>query len=61
MARELGYTTCWIERRQGQQGFGGTPAPKVVAKPDFHFSSLKQLADAVDAELVAGVKTATAA
>lgn len=57
IARELGYTTCWIERRQGQQGFGGSPTPKVVTKPDFHFATLKQLADAVDAELAA---TATA-
>lgn len=61
VARELGYTTCWIERRQGQTGFGGTPEPKVLTKPDFHFSSLKQLADAVDAELAAGLKTASAA
>lgn len=51
IAVELGYATCWIERRQGQNGFGGTPKPKVVTKPHFHFSSLKQLADAVDAEL----------
>jgi putative hydrolase of the HAD superfamily len=51
VAVELGYTTCWIERRQGQAGFGGTPKPKTVTKPHFHFASLKQLADAVDAEL----------
>jgi putative hydrolase of the HAD superfamily len=50
VARELGYSVCWIERRQGQKGFGGTPTPKVVTKPDLHFSTLKQLADAVDAE-----------
>lgn len=61
VAKELGYTTCWIERRQGQNGFGGTPEPKVLTKPDFHFSSLKQLADAVDAELAAGIQTASAA
>ncbi|MGR9244120.1 HAD-IA family hydrolase (plasmid) [Rhizobium leguminosarum] len=61
IAKDLGYTTCWIERRQGQQGFGGTPEPKVLTKPDFHFSSLKQLADAVDAELAAGIQTASAA
>lgn len=61
VAKELGYTTCWIERRQGQKGFGGTPEPKVVTKPDYHFSSLKQLADAVDAELAAGIQTASAA
>jgi putative hydrolase of the HAD superfamily len=51
IAAELGYRTCWIERRQGQKGFGGTPEPKKLTKPDFHFSSLQQLADAVDAEL----------
>ncbi len=51
VAKAEGYTTCWIERRQGLKGFGGTPDPKVLTKPDFHFSSLKQLADAVDAEL----------
>lgn len=53
VAKELGYTTCWIERRQGMNGFGGSPTPKMVTKPDFHFSTLKQLADAVDAELAA--------
>ena len=51
VAKAEGYTTCWIERRQGQKGFGGTPDPKVLTKPDFHFCTLKQLADAVDAEL----------
>jgi putative hydrolase of the HAD superfamily len=51
VAVALGYTTCWIERRQGQAGFGGTPKPKTLTKPHFHFASLKQLADAVDAEL----------
>lgn len=51
VAKAEGYTTCWIERRQGLKGFGGTPDPKVMTRPDHHFSSLKQLADAVDAEL----------
>jgi putative hydrolase of the HAD superfamily len=51
VARELGYTTCWIERRQGLKGFGGTPTPKVMTKPDYHFATLGQLADAVDREL----------
>ena len=49
VARSMGYTVCWIERRQGLKGWGGTPAPKVVTKPDYHFATLKQLADAVDA------------
>jgi len=48
VARELGYKVCWIERRKGQKGFGGTPEPKQMTKPDFHFSSLRELADAVD-------------
>jgi putative hydrolase of the HAD superfamily len=48
IARELGYTVCWIERRQGQHGWGGTPKPKIVTKPDYHFATLAQLADAVD-------------
>jgi putative hydrolase of the HAD superfamily len=51
VAHELGYTTCWVERRRGQTGFGGTPEPKALTKPDFHFSSMKELADAVAAEL----------
>lgn len=47
VARDLGYTVCWIERRHDQEGFGGTPTPKAVTKPDFHFTSLGELADAV--------------
>lgn len=50
VAKELGYTTCWIERRHGMKGFGGTPAPKTMTTPDYHFSTLEQLADAVDRE-----------
>lgn len=48
IAKELGYPTCWIERRQGQPGFGGTPEPTQVTTPDFHFPTLKALADAVE-------------
>jgi putative hydrolase of the HAD superfamily len=50
VARELGYTVCWIERRQGLQGFGATPIPERVTIPDFRFATLKALADAVEAE-----------
>jgi putative hydrolase of the HAD superfamily len=46
IARQLGYTVCWIERRQGLQGFGGTPAVDTLTKPDFHFPSMKAFADA---------------
>jgi len=46
IARKLGYKVCWIERRQGIGGFGGTPAVETLTKPDFHFPTLKALADA---------------
>ena len=42
----FGYKVCWIERRQGAAGFGGTPAVESLTKPDFHFPTLKALADA---------------
>jgi len=46
IARKLGYKVCWIERRQGMAGFGGTPEVPELTKPDFHFATLKALADA---------------
>lgn len=49
IAKSLGYRTCWIERRQGQKGFGGTPAVATLTRPDYHFASLQALADAVEA------------
>ncbi|MCY0389116.1 HAD-IA family hydrolase [Robbsia sp. Bb-Pol-6] len=51
VATELGYATCWIERRQGQQGFGATPTPDAVITPTFTFATLAGLADAVEAEV----------
>ncbi|MGI5351298.1 HAD-IA family hydrolase [Streptomyces sp. CA-250714] len=48
VARRLGYTTCWIERRQGRAGSGATPAPRSVAVPDYHFSTLAELSAAVE-------------
>jgi putative hydrolase of the HAD superfamily len=50
IARSLGYKVCWIERRQGQQGFGGTPAVPVLTSPDYHFATMGAFADAVEAE-----------
>ncbi len=50
VAKSLGYNVCWIERRQGQKGFGGTPAVATLTKPDFHFATLGALADAIEAE-----------
>ena len=49
VARDLDYAVCWIERRQGQPGFGGTPVPPRMTTPDLHFATLEALADAVDA------------
>jgi putative hydrolase of the HAD superfamily len=46
IARQLGYKVCWIERRQGMKGFGGTPEVTTLTKPDFHYPTLKALADA---------------
>ena len=50
VARKLGYTVCWIERRHNQEGFGGTKVVAQLTKPDYHFHSLAELADAVEAE-----------
>jgi len=49
VAKRLGYTVCWIERRKGLKGFGGTQDPGQITKPDFHFATLGELADAVEA------------
>jgi putative hydrolase of the HAD superfamily len=49
VARSLGYAICWIERRRGKAGWGGTPAPATVTEPDFHFATLAALADSVEA------------
>lgn len=59
VARDLGYKVCWIERRQGLGGFGGTPAPDRTATPNLHLGSLSELADQVDAAL--GVEETTGA
>jgi putative hydrolase of the HAD superfamily len=45
IARQLGYKVCWIERRQGMTGFGGTPEVPVLTKPDFHFPTMTAFAD----------------
>jgi putative hydrolase of the HAD superfamily len=47
IAKQLGYRVCWIERRHDQQGFGGSPTPPNVTKPDYHFHTLAELAAAV--------------
>lgn len=50
VARALGYSVCWIERRKGLKGFGGTLEPAAMTEPDYHFTTLAALADAVEAE-----------
>ena len=49
VARRLGYKVCWIERRKGKEGPGGTHAADYT-EPDFHFATLAELTDAVEAE-----------
>jgi putative hydrolase of the HAD superfamily len=48
VARELGYATCWIERRRGCKGAGGTPEVAKPVTPDYHFASLAELSAAVE-------------
>ncbi|HKX42601.1 MAG TPA: HAD-IA family hydrolase [Burkholderiaceae bacterium] len=48
VAKSLGIATCWVERRHGQKGSGGTIA-SAHAQPDYHVRTLGELADAVDA------------
>ncbi|MVA25472.1 HAD-IA family hydrolase [Agrobacterium vitis] len=48
ISRQLGLTNCWIERRHAQKGYGGTIEPEAFVKPDFHFTSMAALADAVE-------------
>lgn len=50
VAKSLGFKTCWIERRAGLKGFGGTKAVERLTEPDWHYTTLAQLADAVEAE-----------
>lgn len=49
VSRRLGMTNCWIERRHDQPGYGGTIEPERFVEPDYHFTSLAGLADAVEA------------
>lgn len=49
ISRELGLANCWIERRHAQKGYGGTIEPVEFTKPDFHFTSMAGLSDAVAA------------
>lgn len=48
ISRELGMTNAWIQRRHAQNGYGGTIEPTEFTKPDYHFHSIAELADAAD-------------
>ena len=48
VSKSLGIATCWIERRHGLKDSGGTIESKHT-EPDFHFHTLAELADAVEA------------
>lgn len=47
ISRQLGMTNCWIQRRHAQKGYGGTIEPAEFTKPDYHFTSMAELAEAV--------------
>ncbi|TPN80668.1 HAD-IA family hydrolase [Mesorhizobium sp. CU2] len=47
ISRALGLTNCWIERRHAQKGYGGTIEPANFTVPDYHFTSMADLAAAV--------------
>ncbi len=51
ISRRLGLTNCWIERRHGQKGYGGTIEPERFTKPDYHFTSMAAFAAAVREDL----------
>lgn len=48
IAKKLGIATCWIERRHGMKDSGGT-IESAHTVPDYHFRTLAELAEAVDA------------
>jgi 2-haloalkanoic acid dehalogenase type II len=49
-ARRAGLPTVWINRRHDNAGWGATPAPPADVSPDWTFTSMAALADAVDAD-----------
>jgi putative hydrolase of the HAD superfamily len=49
VAKRLGYTVCWIERRKGMLGSGGTITAADRTEPHYHFATLAELADAAEA------------
>lgn len=52
-AKAAGLATCWIYRRHGKQGYGGTQVPAMHTQPDFLALSIGDLATRYVAELMA--------
>lgn len=50
VAQALGWHTCWIERYAGQQLHSACWVVDRPVRPDWHFESLRDLADAAEAE-----------
>lgn len=46
-AMNLGFSTMWIERRQGKESFGATPKPDRVVEPTYHASSMENFVEQV--------------
>ncbi len=57
VAHALGYATAWIERRAGKEGYGGSPRPEVVTTPDYHVTTLAELADVLESARAPGTGT----
>lgn len=49
VAKRLGYTVCWIERRKDMKGSGGTITAVEQTEPHYHFATLAELADHAEA------------
>ncbi len=47
-AKRAGLPTVWINRRQDRPGWGATPSPSGVVRPDWEFPSMAAFAAAVD-------------
>lgn len=41
-ARKSGFSTMWIERRQGKNSFGATPEPNQLVEPTYHANSMSE-------------------
>jgi 2-haloalkanoic acid dehalogenase type II len=50
-AKAAGLATCWIYRRHGKDGYGGTQVPAQFTRPDFLALSIADLARQYVAEL----------